>query len=379
MTVLRYCGLTWDHPRGHEPLRASVEAARDFGIEVDWKVQALEGFESHPIGELAQRYDLLIVDHPHCGDIAAAGCIRPIEEVFGADSARCWDAEAAGASGASYWYFGHHWAAPLDAATQVSALLADQVPTAPDTWDEALALAQRVPTLMPLAGPHPVLTVLSIAVARGAEPGVDELLPRDIGCMAYETWAAVVAACRPTARPLNPIGVLDAMSQDKSAAVYCPLIYGYVTYSQPGTRPQPVRFAEAPAAVPGGRRGSTLGGTGLAISRRTPLTDGLIAYCRWLMSDGTQRRFIPQHGGQPALRSAWADATVNARCDGFYERTRQTIEQAWVRPRFVGFTRFQEESSGLLREALRMSRSPVAVVDDLNQMYRRYRQNHREI
>lgn len=376
--MLHYCGLTWDHPRGHEPLRASVEAARGFGIQVEWQVQPLEGFESHPIGELAQRYDLLVVDYPHCGDIATAGCIRPIEEVFGADTARGWDADAAGASGASYCYFGQHWAAPLDAATQVSALLPDQVATAPDTWEEALALAQRVPTLMPLAGPHPLLTLLSIAVAGGAKPGVDELLARDVGRGAYETWSAVVAACQPTERPLNPIGVLDAMSRIKPAAVYCPLIYGYVTYSQPG-RPQPVRFAEAPAVVSGGRRGSTLGGTGLAISRRAPLTDELIAYCRWLVSDGTQRRFFPQHGGQPALRSAWADKTVNARCDGFYERTRQTIEQAWVRPRFVGFTGFQQESSDLLREALRMSRSPQAVIDDLNQMYRRYRQDQREI
>lgn len=379
MTLLRYCGLTWDHPRGYEPLRASVDAARSFGIDVAWEAQPLEGFESHPIGELAQRYDLLILDHPHCGDIEASGCIRPIEEVFGADSARDWEADAAGASGASYRYLGQHWAAPLDAATQVSALLADQVPNAPDTWDEALALARRVPTLMPLTGPHPVLTLLSIAVACGAEPGVDELLPRDIGRMAYETLAAVVAACQPTVQPLNPIGVLNAMSLARPAAVYCPLVYGYVTYSQAGMRPQPVRFAEAPAAAPGGRRGSTLGGTGLAISRRTPLTGELIAYCRWLISDGAQRNFIPQHGGQPALRSAWADNTVNARCDGFYERTRQTIEQAWVRPRFVGFTRFQLESSDLLLEALRKSRNPDAVVDDLNRMYRRYRQNQKEI
>lgn len=377
--MLRYSGLTWDHLRGYGPLRASAEAARGFGIEVEWEVQPLEGFESHPINELAQRYDLLILDHPHCGDIAASGSIRSVEEVFGPDTARRWDADASGASGASYWYAGQHWAAPLDAATQVSALLADKVATAPDTWEGALALAQRVPTLMPLAGPHPVLTVLSIAVAYGAVPGVDELLPPDAGRMAYETWAAVVAACQPTQYPLNPIGVLDAMSQARPDAVYCPLIYGYVTYSQPGTRPQQVLFAEAPAAVPGGRRGSTLGGTGLAITRRSPVTPELVDYCRWLISDEGQRRFIPQHGGQPALRSAWADRSVNALCGGFYEGTRATIEQAWVRPRFVGFTRFQQESSNTLREALRMSREPDAVVDDLNRMYRRYRQDHKEI
>jgi len=132
--VTEYVGLTWDHPRGHHALAASAERV---GGEhsLRWEVQPLEGFESAPVAELARRYDLLVLDHPHVGDAVAAGSLRPIDELFDADQVRIWEGSAVGASMSSYRWAGRPWALPLDAATQVSVRRRDRVPQPPRSWD----------------------------------------------------------------------------------------------------------------------------------------------------------------------------------------------------------------------------------------------------
>jgi hypothetical protein len=57
----------------------------------------------------------------------------------------------------------------------------------------------------------------------------------------------------------------------------CPLLYGYVPYSAPGIQHR-TRFTDAAALAPGGVRGSLLGGTGLAIARRSAADPAAIAH-----------------------------------------------------------------------------------------------------
>ena len=54
MDALAVRGLTWNHPRGLDPLLASIPYAASLGLHVDWETQALEGFESTPLIELAR-------------------------------------------------------------------------------------------------------------------------------------------------------------------------------------------------------------------------------------------------------------------------------------------------------------------------------------
>ena len=75
--VPRYLGLTWDHPRGYRALEAA--AAADTAMNLRWERQSLEGFEAHPIADLAQRYDLIVLDHPHLGDAVSAQSLVPLE------------------------------------------------------------------------------------------------------------------------------------------------------------------------------------------------------------------------------------------------------------------------------------------------------------
>ena len=368
---MRYRGLTWDHPRGYHALAAAagtLDKATD-GLAITWDRQPLEGFETHPIADLCARYDLIVLDHPHVGEAVACEGLIPLESLFDATEIASWGAAAIGRSLASYHYAGRHWALPLDAATQVMAVRPDLVDAPlPETWDEVLALAARAPVALSLAGPHAALSFQSIAAAiDGHAPrDPDRFVGEDTGRAVLAIMAPLAAATPDAVRRLNPIGLLETMTQGDTVAL-CPLVYGYVNYTQA------IAFADVPVARPGGRRGSTLGGTGIGISARTEVTPALLDHLRWLMSDTAQRGFIPVHDGQPSRRDAWADDAVNARHGDFYRNTARTIEQAYVRPRFDGAIAFQTVASALIRDGLTAGTSHAAMLATVQDAYHRHR------
>ena len=72
--VLR--GMTWAHPRGYDPLVACARLWREqTGVEIVWEKRSLQDFETYPVDELAARYDLIVIDHPHVGQITREGCL----------------------------------------------------------------------------------------------------------------------------------------------------------------------------------------------------------------------------------------------------------------------------------------------------------------
>ncbi len=370
--------LTWDHPRGYIALAAAakLEDVIAKGLRIEWEKQPLEGFESHPIADLCDRYDLVVIDHPHVGEAVAGDCLQSLESVFGDDAVRVLGADSIGPSLSSYHYAGRHWALPLDAATQVTALRTDLLDEpAPPTWDAVLDLSRRTGKVaLSLAGPHAALSFLSIAAAYGeppAEVDPDKLVSTEIGQQVYELMAEL-AACGPlSVRAKNPIGILGHMAEDNDVAL-CPLVYGYVNYSAP-KQGRKVTFANAPRRTPGGRPGSTLGGTGIGISRRCQVTPDLKDHLLWLMSRKTQSGFIPDHEGQPSRRDAWHDAGVNARWGDFYKNTAETLEAAYVRPRHNGYIAFQSKASALLRDAFETRANAAGVLGKLQDLYQQSR------
>lgn len=80
MTGIRLRGMTWDHPRGYDPLVACSALYKDHnGVEITWEKRSLQDFESFPVEELARRYDLIVIDHPHAGQVAREGCLYPLD------------------------------------------------------------------------------------------------------------------------------------------------------------------------------------------------------------------------------------------------------------------------------------------------------------
>nr|WP_294813368.1 extracellular solute-binding protein [uncultured Sphingomonas sp.] len=359
-----YRGLTWDHPRGYNALAAAAEAARD--VAIVWDKHSLEGFESRSIAEQCALYDLVVLDHPHVGEAVAADCLVPLEDLFAADELMHLGDAAIGRSLMSYLYAGRHWALPLDAATQVMARRRDFAEAPPTSWDDVIALAERAPVALSLAGPHAALSFQSVCGALGAEPSRDNFSERGIAREAYAILARLTGDTTRAAAGLNPIAMLEAMASGDGPAL-CPLIYGYVNYSARGA----IAYADAPRG-PGDRIGSTLGGTGIAVSRRAKVTPQLLDHLRWLMSDAVQRDFIPAHDGQPSLRSAWTDPRVDAAAGGFYSATRATIETALLRPRHNHAIAFQTEASALLRAGLLDETPTDSVLDAIEAAYSRH-------
>jgi len=371
--VTVYRGLTWDHPRGYQALFAAAEKTRSAEFEIRWEKQPLEGFESHAIEDLAARFDLIVLDHPHVGEAAKAACLRPLDEIFDNHFIERLQREAIGPAFSSYIYAGRSWALPLDAAAQAMAARTDLLEgPLPVTWAEVEALAAKKPVCLSLAGPHALLTFLSLCVALGrppAHPDPDRLVDPETGLAALDILSGLYARMTRVALALNPIGILERMKRSNDIAL-CPLVFGYVNYARSNSpSDHAVAFANAPAIKPGGRPGSTLGGTGIAVTRRCEATPALVGHLEWLMDSTTQETFIPAEAGQPGLRSVWASEAVNAAWGNFYHATRETLEAAWVRPRHPGYIDFQTQASAILREALETREAPGMALAKLQQRY----------
>lgn len=374
---MHYIGLTWDHPRGYNALAAAasrLKPERD-GFSLSWERQPLEGFEAHPIADLCARYDLVVLDHPHVGEAVATECLQPLESLFSANEIATLARHTIGPCLSSYRYEGKHWALPLDAATQVMAYRADLLDApAPTTWDEVVALSKRMPVALSMAGPHAALSFQSIATAFGDPPAQRDprqFVSNETGFAVLDLMADLASRSPTLAWALNPIGILGHMAQSRAVAL-CPLIYGYVNYARPANATlMSISFANAPRQSPGGRPGSTLGGTGIGISKRCRPSPQLLDHLRWLLSEEAQTGFIPTHDGQPSRRSSWHDATVNAQWNSFYEHTADTLENAYVRPRFNGAIAFQTRCSQLVRDGLSESRPHRAMLEDIQRAYAR--------
>ena len=292
--MARYRGLTWDHPRGRVALeRAAQTAVAASGDPlIEWDVHPLEGFESAPIAETAAKYDVVVLDHPHLGEALAHDCLQPLDDLF--DPAWLADLEQAsvGPSVSSYRMNGRLWALPLDAATQVAVRVPERVDRSPRTWAEVDLLADTRPVALSLAGPHAFLTFASLCAALGApgrtEPG-SGFVDRDPGAEALGILHSIARRMPPHTTALNPIGLLERMRAARDIA-YIPLVFGYVTYARGASS---LVFDDAPAGVVGGVRGSTIGGTGLALSSRCEVGDDLLAHLRGLLEADAQTAFIP--------------------------------------------------------------------------------------
>ena len=353
-------GLTWDHPRGRAPLVAAAARCAS-ELDITWDAQPLEGFESTPIPELAMTYDLIVLDHPHLGEAVEAGCLVPVDELLGEGAVDRVAVGAVGASAASYVYDGRCYALPLDAATQVQVLqpaLAGDRP-APESWAEVLALAAELPLALSLAGPHALLTYCSICAGLGGEPfEPGESREAALALLQELAASAVASLCE-----ANPIQLLEAMARERAAAC-CPLVYGYVNYALAAAGREALRFADAPEL------GSTLGGTGIALTQRCPLDPALAGHLAWLLDPATQTTFIPDHQGQPSARAAWSDPALDASSGGFYSATLRTTEAAWVRPRFPGYIEFQSRGSQLIRDGLAERAPGRLLLDRLDALWR---------
>ena len=136
-STLRLSGMTWDHARGYDPLVAADAAAQvDPGVSVAWDRRSLQDFEHFPLEELARKYDLIVMDHPHVGDAIASDAVVPLERLLPPERLAVLRADCLPVVWNSYVAEGLTWALPIDAATQVLIWRPGRLERAPASWDE---------------------------------------------------------------------------------------------------------------------------------------------------------------------------------------------------------------------------------------------------
>ena len=366
-------GMTWDHSRGYDPMVATSAAwGAGAGVAIAWDKRSLKDFESFSVAELARQYDLIVIDHPHVGQITAEHCLAPFDGPGRAAELEDIAHNSVGKSFASYTWQGHQWALPIDAAAQVMAYRADLIERAPASWPELMALGELGQLVVPMLEPHGLIAYFTLAANLGTPcatlPG--DMIGLDAGIAVYDRLAALAAHLTPSNFAMDPIAASEALARSDAVVSVMPFGYGYASYARAGFRDRTLTFADIPVAGSAGPVGSVLGGTGIAVSAYSQHREQALDYAYSVAGSAMQTTLYAGSGGQPGHASAWEDDEVNLAAGDFYRNTRATLEGAWVRPRHDGYMGFQERGARRLNAGLLGGEPGAVVVADLNRLYR---------
>lgn len=372
-------GITWNHPRGYGPMVATAQRWHEMSPEVEiiWERRTLQAFADESIASLAQRFDLLVVDHPSMGEAAAHGLFLPLEQHLPAEFLQDQADNSVGASHGSYQINGSQWALAIDAATPVAGwredLLTAAGETVPQTWAELLALARRGRVAF-CGWPIDCLMYFYAFCVNEEEvpfgPDKSRIVSVEVGVAALEAIKELATACSPDGFQRNPIRTWEWLATQAREA-YCPFAYSYSNYARAEFAPHRLKFGGLVS-----RNGkpliSTLGGTGLAVSAQTKHAAAALAYARFVASGETQAGIYTWGGGQPAHMQAWLDSETNRLTGNFFRDTLPVQESAYMRPRFDGYIDFQVKAPPHAAAAVRGEITPQEALRRLNALYREY-------
>ncbi len=370
-------GMTWDHSRGSVPLLASAQRFEELHpeVRVHWDKRSLKDFEEFPVEKLAAEYDLLVIDHPFVGDAARHRLLLPLDEHLPAEFLADQRGHQVGCSHDSYHWDGHQWALAIDAATPVAFWREDLVARhgleVPTSWEAVLELARAGHVHLPGAPIYCLMNFYTLCVAHGEAPfaGPERIASGEVMQAALDDLRTLLEACDPRVWETNPIGSHDLLSSTANERLaYCPLAYGYSNYARDGYAGERLRFG-LPPSFKGVPLRTTLGGTGLALSGRRPPGPELLDYLAFTASGRIQRTLTTPAGGQPGHRSAWLDEANNILTHGYFRDTLPAHDLAWLRPRYCGYTGFQEAAGPVLHRALRREAGDKETLRELDRLY----------
>lgn len=376
-------GITWGHVRGISPLKATTEQYQCLNpdISIEWDTRSLEDFEHYPIDLLAEKYDLILMDHPFIATGVHQGVIIALDEWLPEEYLLDQAENSVGRSYDSYYWLEHQWALAVDAAAQVSAYRTDLLDAiglqVPRTWDDVFTLINALPDNMkvgfPLNPTHSYLSFLAICANLGGNDFWDEIhgINPEVGEQSLHILQRLVRLVHPKSLSSNPIHVSDLMSSTNEIA-YVPLMFGYVNYARSGFRPHVIHYTDIPTTH-NEPTGGVLGGVGIAVSARSKHKQEAIDYVQYVASSDCQRGLYFASEGQPGHRKAWKDSEVNRKSHGFFENTLRTLDLAYLRPRYVGYPSFQERAGEILHSLLLNGGNCHEGLQNLNSVYQNMR------
>lgn len=371
--LVKLRGMTWDHSRGYDPMVATAirYAEINAGVEITWEKRSLQAFADRPIQEMTATYDLMVIDHPHVGEVAQSGLLVSFDAVNRADELNELRAQTVGPSHVSYNIDGHQWGLAIDAATPVATFRPDQMEQAPTRWGDVVELARAGKVGFALVPINALMTFLGIAKNLGmaVEEDPQQFISDADGAHVLDLMREIVDLMNPRCLTLDPIGIFEWMGREQNAPAYSPYGYGYTNYSRDGYCEFPLVFADAPGFDDNGPRGTVIGGTGIAVSAQSNHRDIAVDYAFWIAGAACQSGLFFESGGQPGNSAAWESDACNAACRNFFTNTRKTLETSWVRPRYDGYMAFQDAAGDIVHTCLRRDASVAQTLTDLQHAY----------
>ena len=367
-------GITWDHPRGYEPLvAAAVQYEKIYGIRIEWQKRSLALFGDQSIEELSRKFDLLVVDHPHVGTMAHTGCISPINNWISNNEIASLKLASGEPSFSSYLYKEHQWALPVDAAFQTAAYRNDLLPQPPllQNWEQVLDLAKALRKIklnmgMALSPTDCLCSFLSLTAQLGSpiREGNKMLIDPKIGHQALALLRQLRDMVHEKSLDWNPIQLYDQMSEQDEIA-YSPLGFCYSNYSRLGFRKKLLSFINPP-----GTRQAVLGGAGIAVSSSSMYKREAAQFVFWVCSDEIQNDLYVLFQGQPAHQKTWKDERANRITNNFFSQCIEGLQSAYIRPRYHGWPTFQQSMGEIIHEFLVNDMEINYVLNTLQEKYR---------
>lgn len=380
MITLR--GITWENPRGHDPL---VAAAREWsllhpGVHIQWEQLPWYLFEDNILASLSAgdgRYDLVMFDHPWVGVLAQARWLRPWDEFLDIDYITQLRERVVAPSVESYEWAGHLWAMPLDAACHAS-LYRDDLLAAndlPRTWEDVVGWARahhdpprQYGLVLSLEGVLGHCLFLSMMAGLGHPAFHDPFNPQcDYHAADYvlNLLKDLLEFVPPGSVEWGPWDIYHHLVNHDDVS-YSPSIFAYVNYFEGMPQSKHLRLGTVPA-FPGKRPGRPiLGGVGLGIAHTCDHVREAMAYGQFLMSDEIQRQVFTNHSGQPATYAVWHDPRINKRFNDFYSILEQNMNQAYIRPRYPAFHALELRNGEILQQLWAGKMSVSEVIRELN-------------
>ncbi|MEJ5995007.1 extracellular solute-binding protein [Pedobacter sp. Du54] len=369
-------GITWNHSRGFLPMVATAQRFSELHphVQIIWEKRSLQAFADFSIQELAERFDLLVIDHPWAGFAAKTKSIVPLDNYLTTEYLKDQEINSVGASYESYHYDNHQWALPIDAATPVAAsrpdLLNEKGLSLPKSFDNLLALADK--GLVAFAGiPIDILmNFYTFCCSLGEDPcqNEEEVISSMIGIQALKMYRELASKIDAENFNRNPIQVYEAMTATDKIA-YCPFAYGYANYSRNGYARKPLYFHDMISLVGKTKLRSTLGGTGLAISSKCENLAIAAQYVAYVGSPSCQQTLYFESGGQPGHLTAWNNEEVNRQSQNYFANTLPALQRAFLRPRYHGSMFFQDHAGDIVREYVMNGGNEEKVRTELNKLY----------
>ncbi|MEV8467525.1 hypothetical protein AB0T83_12125 [Fluviibacterium sp. DFM31] len=362
-------GMTWDHARAYDCLVAASERfAAERGTAISWKKRSLQAFADEPIEQIARAYDLVILDHPHVGQISASGCLLELPDF--PDPA----ATSLGGSVESYIWNSKTWSYPIDAACQMAVVRADLGGAFPAHWEDVLEDAGRFSLVTPLLPVDAFDLMLSMLASRGEADlpvSPQAFCSEANGLFNLKVLKALFRMGPSEATDWNPIRVLELLSTSNDFAG-SPALFGYINYARPGFRPHQLTYHNLPGFRGHGMPRGILGGAGIGVSAFCAHPEEAIAFAQWVTSEPIQSSVYIENEGQPAHLGTWNRLRHTPRYAGFLDGAYDTITHAWTRPRDDWFLHFVDDICEIFPAFFLKDRAEEDMLADINALYRKH-------